>query len=324
MAKTRFSRTFVVGAYIPNGGTYMAYHVGRILHFDFGIEAIAVTVGNENGDNGVHNYDLRMQTISIEDLSRTITDEDILIVNPSFSDYLFGWKLRGFKISYVQNFATYTILDRRFDHYVAVSQFVQQFLRVVYDIDAPVIPAFINLDKIPVAGDWKSRPEFLVLPYQKGIQGIWDASYRRLQELAKARKSAAVFVEPIFGGHYMPQSELLSVISKYRYLVLLSAAEGLPLVPLEAMAMGTVVVGYDGFGGRHYMRPGVNCAVAPYADIEQVAELLIEALSSPEKTLAISERARETAMSYSYNAFRHNWMIELSPILGVPQPAIGR
>ena len=31
--------------------------------------------------------------------------------------------------------------------------------------------------------------------------------------------------------------------------------EGLPLPPAEAMACGAIVVGYDGFGGREYMRP---------------------------------------------------------------------
>lgn len=322
MAKTKFSRAFVVGAYVPNGGTHMAYHVGRILHLDFGIEAVSVTVGDERADNGVHTYDLRMPTISIEDLGRTITDDDILIVNPSFSNFLFGWKLSGLKISYVQNFATYTILDRRFDHYVAVSQFVQQFLRAVYAIDAPVIPAFINLDRLPAVGEWKSRPEFTVLPYQKGIQEIWDVSYRRLQELVKARKPAVVFAEPAFGGRYLPQPELLSTIGKYRYLLLLSVAEGFPLVPLEAMALGTVVVGYDGFGGRHYFQPGVNCAVAPYAEIEQVAELLIDAVNWPEKALAMSERGRQTATQYSYSAFRQNWLNEFGRIFGVPVPAI--
>lgn len=234
---------------------------------------------------------------------------------------MFGWKLRGFKISYVQGFTTYTVLDRRFHHYVAVSQFVQQFLRTVYDIDAPVIPAFIHVDKIPVTGDWTSRPEGIVLPYQKGISEIWKVSYRRLQELLKARTSAIVFAEPIFGGHFMPQSELFSIIGRYRYLLVLSAAEGLPLVPLEAMALGTVVVGYDGFGGRHYLRPGVNCAVAPYPDIEQVSELLIHVFNSPAKALALAENARETARQYSYRAFRHNWVREFSRMLGVPMPA---
>jgi len=42
----------------------------------------------------------------------------------------------------------------------------------------------------------------------------------------------------------------------------LSVAEGFGLVPLEAMAMGSVVVGFDGYGGREHLTPGANCAVA--------------------------------------------------------------
>lgn len=300
----------------------MAYHLGRILHYDFGIEAISVVVGNEHIDNGVHIYDLRMPSIAIEDLSGTITDDDILIVNPSFSNHLFGWKLPGFKISYVQGFSTYTILDRKFDHYVAVSEHVQGFLRSVYGIEATVIPAFIDVDKIPNPAPWESRPQFSVLPYEKGIPEIWDISYRRLRELVKARGCEVHFEEPIFQGRFIPQSELLAKIGAYRYLLMLSVAEGFPLVPLEAMALGTVVVGYDGFGGRQYMRPGINCAVAPYPEIEQVADLLIALLSSPQKGLIISDRGRETAKQYPYSVFRNKWLGEFSRVLGASMSSI--
>ena len=299
----------------------MAYHLGRILHYDFGVEAISVVVGNEHIDNGVHIYDLRMPSITLEDLSRTITDSDILIVNPSFSNHLFGWKLPGFKISYVQGFATYTLLDRKLDHYVAVSQYVQGFLRAVYGMEAPVIPAFINLDKIPSTAQWESRPQFSVLPYEKGIPEIWDISYRQLKELVKARGCEVQFEEPICQGRFIPQSELLAKIGAYRYLLMLSAAEGFPLVPLEAMAMGTVFVGYDGFGGRHYMRSGVNCAVAPYAEIEQVAELLVSLLNSQQAGLDISNRGRETAKQYPYSVFRKKWLDEFSRFLGASMPS---
>jgi len=313
--QTRFSRAFVIGAYNPNGGTYMAYHVGRILQLDFSIEAVAVNTKNETADNGVLRYDLRMPTISVEDLSRTITDSDLLIVNPSFSNYSFGWKLPGFKISYVQNFATYTLLDCRYDHYVAVSEFVKSFLQSVYAIDAPVIPAFINVDQIPPASDWKSRPQFKVLPYRKGLVNLWDLSFDRLREILNERGCKLTFEEPLFSGRYMPQSELFEKIGRYRYLLMLSPAEGFPLVPLEAMGMGTVMIGYDGFGGRHYMQPGINCAVAPYAQIERVAEHLISLSVSPERGLAMSLRGRETAKRYTYDAFRQRWIEELSRIV---------
>ena len=47
-----------------------------------------------------------------------------------------------------------------------------------------------------------------------------------------------------------------------------SYAQGFGLMPLEAMAMGCTVVGFDGYGGRDYMRPDINCCVVPYPDID--------------------------------------------------------
>ena len=42
-------RAFVVCPYAPQGGAYMAYHLGRILHHDFGLDIVSVTVGDEFG-----------------------------------------------------------------------------------------------------------------------------------------------------------------------------------------------------------------------------------------------------------------------------------
>lgn len=327
MASRHFRRAFVVGAYVPNGGTYMAYHLGQILQNDFGIDAIAVMLSEQEcpielqqPDNAVHAYQLRMPSVSIDEMSRIITDQDILIINPSFSPHLFGWKVPGFKLCYVQGFATYKVLDRKFDHYVAVSGFVQRFLRTVYDIDAPVIPAFINFGNMPAPSPWAERPRFRVLPYKKGIEDIWSVSYQRLRQLVGKAAPHIEFQQP-FGGPFVPQRELLSIIGRYRYLLVLSAAEGMPLVPLEAMAMGLIVVGYDGFGGRQYFQPGVNCAVAPYAEIERVAALLMEIVNSPEKSAAMSAKARETALQYSYDAFRFRWLKEFSRIMDNRAPA---
>ena len=55
-----FRRAYVIGAYLPNGGTWMAYHLGAILARDFGIETFGVTFGAEGPDDGIHRYDLRL------------------------------------------------------------------------------------------------------------------------------------------------------------------------------------------------------------------------------------------------------------------------
>jgi hypothetical protein len=313
---------FVVGAYLPYGGAVMAYHLGRILEYDFGFHAIAVATGNETAGAGIHAYDLQMPLISQEEMRRQATDDDVVIVNPSFSDQLFGWRSRGFKISYVQSCFTFTLLDLKLDHFVASSEFVAGYLRAVYGISPRVIPPFINLDNLPLVRPWWERPEAVVLPYRKGMPAVWNLSYLRLHELVTSRAPQIILAKPI-GGALMPQRELLTKIADVRYMLTLSAAEGFGLVPLEAMALGTIVIGYDGFGGRQYMRPDQNCAVAPYPEIERVSELLIEAVSRPETSAAMALKGQETAARFSYEAFRKAWIKEFSEVLSVSRSDAG-
>jgi hypothetical protein len=308
----RNRRAFVVGAYMPNGGTHMAYHIGRILERDFGIRAIAVTVGEEHPDHGIHRYDLMMPRMSLANMENEIGPEDVLIANPSFSSHQFGLRLPGFKLCYVQGFSTYALLDLKFDHFVAVSQFVAGFLRP-FGLDPRVIPPFVDASAT-MARDWAQRPANLVLPYRKGLPEIWEPSFARLRKIVATRAPEIDFAEPLAGSGF-PHAEFLARIGAVRYLLMLSAAEGFGLVGLEAMAQGTLVCGYDGFGGRQYMRPEENCATAPYPDIELVAERLIAAVRDPQRAQALGQRGHETAKQYSYDAFRHAWVAELQRVL---------
>jgi len=307
-------RAYVVGAYLPNGGTLMAYHLGRILEEEFGFHAVAVAIGSETAEHGIHDYALRMPLVALAQMEQEITRDDVLIVNPSFSSHQFGWRLPGFKISYVQGFSTYALLDRKLDHYVAVSNFVRDFLHTVYAIDARVIPPFIDLDGVPAPTPWAKRPPFVVLPYRKGIPEAWEISWQRLRAILAERAPHITLAEPLSGSG-TPHVELLSKLGAFRYFLTLSAAEGFGLVPLEAMAMGTMVVGYDGFGGRHYMRAGENCEVVPYPDIERVAELLIEAVTNPARSEVIAARGPKTAAQYSRDSFRRSWIEEFRRVL---------
>ena len=315
----RYRRAYVVGAYLPNGGTHMAWHLGRILERDFGIAAIAVSVADETPDHGVHDYDLRMPQVSVAEMERAIGADDILVVNPSFSHYQFGMRLPGFKLSYVQGFNTFALLDLKFDHYVAASSFVAEFLRSTYAVDAHVIPPFIETGHLPPAPEWTLRPALSVLPYRKGLPEAWNVSFARLRELVAAQAPQIAFAEPL-ASTGVPHAELLARLGASRYLLSLSAAEGFGLVPLEAMAMGTLVLGYDGFGGRQYMRPNENCLVAPYPQIERVAEMLIDAVNDPARGAQIARCAQETAARYDYTAFRQAWVAELRVALRASNP----
>ena len=170
-----------------------------------------------------------MPIVSRETMEHEITHEDVLLVNAGFSRFLFGWRLRGFKIGYIQGFAQFNLLDRRLNHYVAVSDVVARYLAAVYDIDARVIPPFIDVSGAPAPRPWQERPVNVVLPYRKGVLDVWDVSFRRLREIVAARAPEITLAEPL--ERRMPHADLLARIAAVRYLLVLSAAEGFGLVP---------------------------------------------------------------------------------------------
>lgn len=296
-------RVFVMGAANPNGGTFMAYQLGRILQAEFGFEPVAVRAGKEIWDHAKHDY-VEFPIVSMEEMEARIGSDDILIANPSFSKFMFGLRLPGLKISYVQGFQTFAVLDTRFDHYVSVSPFVQKFLLNVYDLSTPVIPPYID----PVGSDidvrpWRERPPGSTFVYLKGDKDLPVRLRDRLELLvgSEVRFSDSVTTMSL------PRSELFSRIAACRFFLSLSAAEGFGLVPLEAMSLGTVVTGFDGFGGRQYMRSMDNCAVAPWADIEQVAAHLTMLSQNDGMAMAMAERGRQTASQYTFDRFRELW-----------------
>ncbi|TAN66294.1 MAG: glycosyltransferase family 1 protein [Magnetospirillum sp.] len=306
-------RAFVVGAHIPNGGTFMAYHLGRILQLDFGFQGVAVAVGGEAADHGVFAYDPPFPSIGVAEMESTITDDDLLIANPSFSPFFFGLKCRGRKVMYVQDFKTFSLLDCRFDLYVSVSEVVRRFLSCTWGIDTAVIPPFIQAAGFPPAPPWRERPADSVLVLMKGDPAHQGFMLDRLRQLVGA---AAALVPGPAGK--VPRHELVECMGRYRHVVTLSVAEGFGLMPLEAMAMGATLLGFDGIGGRDYMRSGVNCAVVAYPDLEGVAESILAALRAPDEAeaLAMVGWATATAPLYTQERFRADWSGQFARILG--------
>ncbi len=304
-------RVFIFRPYVPNGGTFMAYHLGRILHRDFGFNGFAV--GDETADNGIFDYDPVFPCISVEEMEDSITDDDVLIANPSFSPFGFGLKIRGLKVMYIQGFNTFSLLDCRFDHYVSASGFVRNFVTNTYGIDSVVVPPFIRTDTFSIAPPWWERPPASILVSLKGQPPLL---FDRLRELLVQRVPDVALDHVLVGK--IPQRELLLRMGQFRYFLTMSAAEGFGLMPLEAMGMGTTVLGFDGFGGREYMRPGINCAVTAYPNIEGLAQQITTVLGDPDYAEALAEAGRMTANShvYTYEHFRVAWREQFSLALG--------
>src|SRR6185437_8682771 len=262
----RMARVFVLGAAHPNGGTFMAYQLGRILESGFGYQPVAVRVGAEVWDKTKHRYEQEFPIVSVQDMEAIIRKDDLLVANPSFSRHMFGIRIPGKKISYVQHFNSFSLLDGRFDHYVACSKFVQNFLLSTYGISAPAIPPYVEADTA-VRSPWTDRAANSVFTYLKGPHNIATLFFDRLKEIVGAR---AQFVHTV-NAMTLSRHDLLEKIAECRFFLSLSPAEGFGLVPLEAMSVGTAVVGLDSFGGRQYFRHMENCAVASYPNIEEVA-----------------------------------------------------
>jgi hypothetical protein len=310
-------RVFVMQCYTPHGGAYMVYHLARILCLYFEFEGISVSDNNPKNTptHGIFNYDLRFPSMNVEEMLTSISDSDILIAGPAFSSYCFGLRCRGKKIMYIQSFTTFKLLDCRFDHYISVSDFVQKVISNTYDIDTIVIPPFIHMDTFPPRKPWQERPPASILVLLKGDNTEQTLLLDRLKQLLFSRVPD-LSLDNILDSK-MCQQELMARIGECRYFLTLSSAEGFGLMPLEAMAMGATVVGFDGFGGRDYMRPGVNCAVKSYPDIEGVADQISVVLSNQQYGNLLAQSGILTAQQsiYTYGHFKTAWQAQFRQFL---------
>lgn len=325
---SRIGTVFVVGAYVPNGGTFMAYHLACILHEVWHYPVVVVNVGAEAPDDGILSYDPVFPSILLSELPRRMTPQDILLCNPSFSDHCFGLTLPGRKISYVQDYRTFTFLDRFFDGYVAVGGFVQKFLRQTYDLSVDVIPPFIALPDLAVT-PWEMRPKNAIVISAKGPPALLAALRAKLRALLRDRAPEVDAAIDWDGATLQRSSKLdhgafCERLAQARFCLSLTPGEGFGLIPLEAMGFGTVVLGFDGFGGRHYFRRGVNSLVRPYPDVAGVADDLVTLLADEDLGKRLSLAGRETAAGYGYEIFRRRWVKKFTEIVGPPQARYGR
>lgn len=307
-------RVFVVGGYAPNGGTHMAYQIGRILHEDFGLETIVVNVGDKyKSPSDRFHYPVHFDSIPFENLNATATSKDLLVVNPSFSKHLFGLNCLGKKLMYAQGFNTFNIIDGFFDHYVSVSSFVADFLHTTYRLDSPVIPSCIWLQDLPSTISWDQKLDLILVPILKEqplLKALLEQFCRRYErQFSNIRERLVIIDQPI------PNKELKDLLMRHRYLLSLSPAEGFGLIPLEAMACGSSVIGFDGMGGTEYMRDGENCAVERYPNLDGLVNKAHQVLSDSVMAKTMAEKGMEAAKKYDFQVFRNSWVEFLTPLV---------
>lgn len=299
-------KTYVYQGYIQAGGTYMAYHIGRVLRQYIGSEVFIV--GNRP-ESINFTYPFDFPTIAQNVFESIVTNEDLLICNPSFSDQKFGLRLPCRKLSYVQNVCTFKVLDVFLDHYVFVSEWVKWYIEKYYGISGNVIPAFIHTDLFSCSDDWSSRNTSIPITYYK----YDDVVLTNLLKVFTAKYPNC----PLEFEKYpvMDQNEFAKVIRRHRYYLSLAAMEGFGLPMLEAMAAGCTAVGWDAGGSSEYTAHGSNCMIARYGELETLADHLHFVLTNHEEAKKLAAAGYVTGKNFDISRFDEAWKKELATFL---------
>lgn len=302
-------KVFVFQAYHPAGGTYMAYHVGRILRQYFGCAVYGV---GERPLDSMFDYPNDFPTVSEADFLQMCGTDDLLVCNPSFSSRQFGLRLPCRKLSYIQGIRTFAVLDVFFDHYVFVSEWARGFVATYYGITGRVIPAFVSANFFTPQPDWQQRQPIFLISQRK----FEDVHFQKLLTVYADR----------FPGHALPyevvpilrQPELAEKFRSSRYYLSLDAMEGFGLPMLEAMASGCAVAGWDSGGNREYARHGDNAMLARYGDYETLADHIHFLLHNDDGARLMGCAGELAAKRFDVARFEAAWVGELSGFLKLP------
>jgi len=300
---------YVYQGYLPAGGTYMAYHLGRILHQYFACDVRCV---GERPLNSMFEYAVELQSVSEEEFLASVTADDLLICNPSFSAQQFGLRLPCRKLSYIQGIRTFAILDVSFDHYVFVSEWARDFVSTYYGISGNVIPAFIGDRFYSPQPDWSERRSVFLLSQRK----FEDVQFKKLLQVYASKFSGNVFpyeVIPI-----LPQHQLAEHFRAARFYLSLDAMEGFGLPMLEAMASGCAVAGWDSGGNREYAHHAGDSMLARYGDFDTLADHIHLLLENEAEAKRLSYEGTLTGRRFDMERFDKGWVKELADFLHFP------
>jgi glycosyltransferase involved in cell wall biosynthesis len=285
----------------------MLHGIAELLRVHFGFPVTIVTTSDELAPEPEIASQLQFATMSIDNLPSVVGRDDLLVMSPAFSQHWLGQRSDCRKVMYVQHFNTYSVLDCFFDSYVCVSEFCSSVLKTTYGIQAPVIPAFVEVPERISRLPWRDRHPRRILVNSKG-----DARLNALTLETIVGKVHRVFPDAVFedlvANAWIPHGDLLERLAGTRYLLTLSATEGFGLVPLEAMALGVAVTGFDGYGGREYMRLGKNCECMPFPEVGAVSDRLIGLLGDIDHAEQLSRNGIETAAQFRRAAFEERWI----------------
>lgn len=184
-------------------------------------------------------------------------------------------------------------VDRVFGSSVAV----RDFFRDVYALDVPIVP--YSIDPAAYAPAPKSR-SILLMPRKRGDLAVF------LHHAFKRRHARLADI-PWLSVDGAGVADAAAAMARAQWFLSLSHRESFGLPPLEAMACGTVPVGFMGDGGREYMNDA-NGFWAPEEDWLACVDALARAIDmvdrDPPATSALHAAGTATVARYSPDVAR--------------------
>lgn len=290
---------YIVGGTWRRGGTRIALRVAELLQERFGFELRLVQGRHEKAPN----------LITVAELRREALPYDIVICNPSFSDHQLGLSCPARVVTYIQSVNAYRAIDGFCDLYVASSSFVRDHLALHYDMTPKIIPPFVDLDAMPTPLPFRDRRPGTAIVYPK-IYG--DVLVAALRERLTDRAIDLDLVRPERLAH----DEYLRTLGAHRFCICLSPLEGFALVPLEALAMGTVPLGFHGNGALDYLDAVIGRGLTRYPDLDGVVDRIEWFVADTVAAEGVSNAGPRAAAPYRREIFDQRWTDELSRFLG--------
>jgi glycosyltransferase involved in cell wall biosynthesis len=311
------SRIFYIShdATTPRGGVTVLYdHVAALR--EHGLEAFVV-----HGTPGFR-YPFARKDVPVLDSSAqgALSASDVLVVpedHPSAVRTCRDLPCRKVLICQNHYYAFISLKpgetwrDFGFSAYLCVSSPIQQALKKWFGVNASVVRPALDSAFFGDAFKPLARPISVACMPRKGLHHL-----RLVQALLAAVGSKLSWLE-IDG---LPKEQVAARLRDAHIYVSTSAAEGLGLPPLEAMAVGCLVVGFAGGGGLDYATAD-NGVWVPDQDPWALAEALRETIASLDDADAVAlfdakrRAGRATAENYTRARFERDLMAFWSAFL---------
>ncbi len=200
---------YVVGGTWLHGGTKIALRVGELLEERFGFALRVVQGRSEKGDD----------LVTIEELRRYATPEDVVVCNPSFSDHQLGLTSDARVLMYIQSVNAYRAIDGFCDLYVSSSEFVADHISLHYAMKTEIISPFVDIETFPTPLPFGERRSDQAIVYSKLYgETLVPALAARLHE-------RGVPLELTRPGN-LPHDEYLVVLGRHQFCGLPASLRG--------------------------------------------------------------------------------------------------